>query len=157
MNRRLPAPSLAGGSLLRGGTKKRKMLPQPGVFHFLWEICSGAVNEGSAVRTFGRLTNYDARTSEATISVHHNSIDYHLQVLTSLVEPFEARIGAEYMALGEVETTAGNIPVIQARLLIDTDGVDLPLLEYAVQEQRKYFQQRVRNALENEIANRRDV
>ncbi|XP_051895906.1 CST complex subunit TEN1 isoform X4 [Pristis pectinata] len=84
------------------------MLPQPGVFHFLWEICSGAADEGSAVRTFGRLTNYDARISEAALCVHHNSIDYSLRVLTSLVEPFEARVGAEYMVLGEMETTTGN-------------------------------------------------
>ncbi|XP_051895905.1 CST complex subunit TEN1 isoform X3 [Pristis pectinata] len=87
------------------GEKGGKMLPQPGVFHFLWEICSGAADEGSAVRTFGRLTNYDARISEAALCVHHNSIDYSLRVLTSLVEPFEARVGAEYMVLGEMETT----------------------------------------------------
>ncbi|XP_051895904.1 CST complex subunit TEN1 isoform X2 [Pristis pectinata] len=139
------------------GEKGGKMLPQPGVFHFLWEICSGAADEGSAVRTFGRLTNYDARISEAALCVHHNSIDYSLRVLTSLVEPFEARVGAEYMVLGEMETTTGNVPVIQARLLIDADGVDLPLLERAVQEQRKYFQQRDISALETEIADRRDV
>ncbi|XP_032905550.1 CST complex subunit TEN1 isoform X2 [Amblyraja radiata] len=110
------------------------MLPKPGEFHFLWEICSGAVDEGSTVRTFGRL-----------------------QILTSLVEPFEARIGTEYMALGEMESTTGNVPVIQARLLIDADGVDLPLLEHAVQEQRKYFQQRDRSALETKRTGRRDV
>ncbi|XP_059812929.1 CST complex subunit TEN1 isoform X2 [Hypanus sabinus] len=95
------------------------MLPQPGVFHFLWEICSGTVNEGSAVRTFGRLTDYDAEISKADLSVHHNSIDYHLRVLTSLVEPFEVQIGAKYMVLGELETTTdspniGNIQFIQA-------------------------------------------
>ncbi|XP_032905547.1 CST complex subunit TEN1 isoform X1 [Amblyraja radiata] len=133
------------------------MLPKPGEFHFLWEICSGAVDEGSTVRTFGRLTNYDARISEAALSVHHNSNDYRLQILTSLVEPFEARIGTEYMALGEMESTTGNVPVIQARLLIDADGVDLPLLEHAVQEQRKYFQQRDRSALETKRTGRRDV
>ncbi|XP_062894347.1 CST complex subunit TEN1 isoform X3 [Mobula hypostoma] len=133
------------------------MLPQPGVFHFLWEICSGTVNEGSAVRTFGRLTDYDAEISKADLSVHHNSIDYHLRVLTSLVEPFEVQIGAKYLVLGEMETTTGNVPVIQARLLINVDGVDLPLLERAVQEQRRYFQQRDRSALETEIADRRDV
>ncbi|GCC26203.1 CST complex subunit TEN1 [Chiloscyllium punctatum] len=135
------------------------MLPQAGEFYFLWEICSGGVEEGNTVRTFGRLTTYDARISEAILSVHRNSIDYQLQVRTSLVEPFEARIGSEYMVLGEIETAAGNIPVIQARLLMDADGVNLPLLERAVQEQRKYFQQRVaRDALETEIeTNKRDV
>lgn len=51
----------------------------------------------------------------------------------------------------------GNVPVIQARLLIDADGVDLPLLEHAVQEQRKYFQQRDRSALETKRTGRRDV
>ncbi|XP_048418172.1 CST complex subunit TEN1 isoform X1 [Stegostoma tigrinum] len=135
------------------------MLPQAGEFHFLWEICSGGVEEGNAVRTFGRLTTYDARISEAILSVHHSSTDYQLRVRTSLVEPFEARIGSEYMVLGEIETSAGNIPVIQARLLMDADGVNLPLLERAVQEQRKYFQQRAaRGALETGVeTNKRDV
>ncbi|XP_048418174.1 CST complex subunit TEN1 isoform X3 [Stegostoma tigrinum] len=82
------------------------MLPQAGEFHFLWEICSGGVEEGNAVRTFGRLTTYDARISEAILSVHHSSTDYQLRVRTSLVEPFEARIGSEYMVLGEIETSA---------------------------------------------------
>ncbi|XP_059494959.1 CST complex subunit TEN1 isoform X2 [Stegostoma tigrinum] len=106
-----------------------------------------------------RLTTYDARISEAILSVHHSSTDYQLRVRTSLVEPFEARIGSEYMVLGEIETSAGNIPVIQARLLMDADGVNLPLLERAVQEQRKYFQQRAaRGALETGVeTNKRDV
>ncbi|XP_041030530.1 CST complex subunit TEN1 isoform X1 [Carcharodon carcharias] len=125
------------------------MLPQAGEIHFLWEICSGEVEEGSALRTFGRLTTYDATISEAIFSVHHNLIDYQLRVRTSLVEPFEARVGSEYMVLGEMETTPGNIPVIQARLLMEADGVNLLLLERAVQEQRKYFQQR--DALETEV------
>ncbi|XP_067826953.1 CST complex subunit TEN1 [Heptranchias perlo] len=134
------------------------MLPQAGVFRFLWEICSGEVEEGSALRTFGRLTNYDARISEAILFVHHNSIGYQLRVCTSLVEPFEARIGSEYIVLGEMETTAGNVPVIQARLLMDADGMNFPLLEHAVQEQRKYFQQRDgRSELETEVVNKRDV
>uniref|UniRef100_UPI00398EF109 CST complex subunit TEN1 isoform X1 n=2 Tax=Pristiophorus japonicus TaxID=55135 RepID=UPI00398EF109 len=141
----------------RLGQGKSKMLPQAGVFHFLWEICSGGVEEGSALRTFGRLTNYDAGISEAILSVHHNSIGYQLCVRTSLVEPFEARIGSEYMVLGEMEITTDNVPVIQARLLLDADGVNFPLLERAVQEQRKYFQQRDgRSTLETEVANKRD-
>ncbi|XP_067910464.1 CST complex subunit TEN1 isoform X4 [Heterodontus francisci] len=105
-----------------------------------------------------RLTAYDVRISQAILSVHRKSIDYQFRVCTSLVEPFEARIGSEYMVLGEMETTSGNIPVIQARLLMEADGVNLPLLERAVQEQRKYFQQRDgRGTLETEVANKRDV
>ncbi|XP_072094225.1 CST complex subunit TEN1 isoform X1 [Mobula birostris] len=96
------------------------MLPQPGVFHFLWEICSGTVNEGSAVRTFGRLTDYDAEISKADLSVHHNSIDYHLRVLTSLVEPFEVQIGAKYLVLGEMETTTDHAPLKLSIKLMDT-------------------------------------
>ncbi|XP_067910463.1 CST complex subunit TEN1 isoform X3 [Heterodontus francisci] len=141
-----------------GGSQVRRMLPQAGEFHFLWEICSGGIEEGTSLRTFGRLTAYDVRISQAILSVHRKSIDYQFRVCTSLVEPFEARIGSEYMVLGEMETTSGNIPVIQARLLMEADGVNLPLLERAVQEQRKYFQQRDgRGTLETEVANKRDV
>ncbi|XP_060702844.1 CST complex subunit TEN1 isoform X2 [Hemiscyllium ocellatum] len=119
-------------------------------------MLAAPVESSEPPRSVDRLTTYDARISEAILSVHRNSIDYQLQVRTSLVEPFEARIGSEYMVLGEIETAAGNIPVIQARLLMDADGVNLPLLERAVQEQRKYFQQRVaRDALETEVLWRR--
>ncbi|XP_072342492.1 CST complex subunit TEN1 isoform X2 [Scyliorhinus torazame] len=132
-------------------TEQQGMLPQAGEIHFLWEISSGEVEEGCALRTFGRLTGYDAKISEAIFSVHHNLIDYQLRVRTLLVEPFEACIGSEYMVLGEMETAAGNIPVIQARLLLEANGVNLPLLERAVQEQRKYFQQRNEVEVENKM------
>ncbi|XP_041030533.1 CST complex subunit TEN1 isoform X2 [Carcharodon carcharias] len=101
------------------------MLPQAGEIHFLWEICSGEVEEGSALRTFGRLTTYDATISEAIFSVHHNLIDYQLRVRTSLVEPFEARVGSEYMVLGEMETTPGaERPAVASCLRLASSSQD---------------------------------
>ncbi|XP_048467083.1 CST complex subunit TEN1-like [Rhincodon typus] len=113
---------------------------EAGEFHFLLEICSGELEEGNAVRTFGRLTTYDVRVSEAILSVHCNWMDYQLWIHTALVEPFGAHIRSELLVLGETETTAGNNPVTQAQLLMNADGVNLPLLKRAVEQQRKYFQ-----------------
>uniref|UniRef100_A0A4W3JC15 CST complex subunit TEN1 n=1 Tax=Callorhinchus milii TaxID=7868 RepID=A0A4W3JC15_CALMI len=118
------------------------MLPRPGDFQLLWEVCSSAGTEGKTIRTVGRLSSYHARISEAILIMHHNSTLYQLAVYTALVEPFEAHLGSDYMVLGEIEATEGNIPVIQARLLMCVDGINLPLLERAIQEQRKYFQER---------------
>lgn len=36
----------------------------------------------------------------------------------------------------------GESPVIKARILTCVEGMNMPLLEQAIQEQRKYFQER---------------
>ncbi|OXB81134.1 UNVERIFIED_CONTAM: hypothetical protein H355_005064 [Colinus virginianus] len=124
------------------------MLPSAGVYYFPWEINS-SIPEGEALRTFGRLSCYDLSRSEAILSTQHGSAQHHVHVSTALVEPFEAQLGSLYVVLGEVEHREeasfiflGESPVIKARILTCVEGMNVPLLEQAIQEQRKYFQER---------------
>ncbi|XP_042689268.1 CST complex subunit TEN1 isoform X1 [Centrocercus urophasianus] len=119
----------------------REMLPSAGVYYFPWEINS-SIPEGEALRTFGRLSCYDLARSEATLSTQHGSAQHHVHIDTTLVEPFEAQLGSLYMVLGEAERREGESPVIKARILTCVEGMNMPLLEQAIQEQRKYFQER---------------
>ncbi|KAM8945867.1 CST complex subunit TEN1 [Pelodytes ibericus] len=116
------------------------MLPAPAEYHYLWEISSGIVSGGATVRTFGRLCSYDMAQSEATLTAQHASIQHQLQVRTTFVEPFSARLGSYYLVLGELE--GDTVPVMCARLLTCVDGADLSLLQQAVDEQRIYLQGR---------------
>ncbi|XP_074870776.1 CST complex subunit TEN1 [Carettochelys insculpta] len=118
------------------------MLPSPGVYYFPWEIKSESVADGETLRTFGRLRSYDMAQSEAILTALHDSVQHQVRVGTKLVEPFQAQLGSVYVALGETEHKAGEEPVLQARVLTCVEGMNLPLLEQAVQEQRRYFQER---------------
>uniref|UniRef100_A0AAZ3RGH7 CST complex subunit TEN1 n=1 Tax=Oncorhynchus tshawytscha TaxID=74940 RepID=A0AAZ3RGH7_ONCTS len=109
------------------------MLPAHAVFHFLWEVNSGAVNEGDSVRTLGRLMNLE----KATLSIQH-----HVVVQTTFVEPFDPIIGAQYIVLGEIEKAEGKMVMAHARGLNCVDGVNLVLLQRGVNEQRSYFRER---------------
>ncbi|XP_032055618.1 CST complex subunit TEN1 [Aythya fuligula] len=117
------------------------MLPNAGVYYFPWEINS-SIPEGEALRTFGRLSCYDLARSEAILSAQHSKAQHRVHVDTRLVEPFEAQLGSLYMVLGEAEHREGENPVIKARILTCVEGMNVPLLEQAVQEQRKYFSER---------------
>lgn len=99
----------------------------------------GHVPNGSTVRTFGRLNSYNLAESRATLTAQHDSTQQQIFVGTNLVEPWCAQVGSVYMALGEVDLAEGGLPVLQARVLTCVDGIDLPLLERAVLEQRKYL------------------
>ncbi|XP_030064088.1 CST complex subunit TEN1 [Microcaecilia unicolor] len=118
------------------------MLPAAGKHLFLWEISCGLIQEGESVRTFGRLSCYDMSRSEAELTAPQGAIQHRICISTKSVEPFQAQIGSMYMALGEIERAEGEVPVLRARVLTCVDGINLPLLECAVQEQRKYFQSR---------------
>ncbi|XP_069056301.1 CST complex subunit TEN1 isoform X1 [Pleurodeles waltl] len=86
-----------------------------------------------------RLSSYNLAESRATLTAQHDSTQQQIFVGTNLVEPWCAQVGSLYMALGEVELPEGGLPVLQARVLTCVDGIDLPLLERAVLEQRKYL------------------
>ncbi|KAJ8399687.1 hypothetical protein AAFF_G00407920 [Aldrovandia affinis] len=115
------------------------MLPEPGVFHFPWEISSGAVQEGATVRTFGRLTCYQPADSQAVLSSQHASTQHQVKVQTAFVEPFHPILGAQYIVLGELESTERDGVMVRARVLNCVDGVDLASLQRAINEQRRYF------------------
>ncbi|XP_010577651.1 PREDICTED: CST complex subunit TEN1 [Haliaeetus leucocephalus] len=117
------------------------MLPGAGVYYFPWEINS-SVPEGEALRTFGRLCCYDLARSEAVLTAQHHSTHYQVCVNTEFVEPLQAQLGSLYMLLGEVEHREGEGPVVKARILTCVEGMNVPLLERAIQEQRKYFNER---------------
>ncbi|KAF4797345.1 CST complex subunit TEN1 [Turdus rufiventris] len=89
------------------------------------------------------LCCYDLAQSEAVLTTQHNSAQYKVCVDTKFVEPFQAQVGSFYMVLGEVEhREETSSPVVKARILTCVEGVNVPLLEQAIQEQRKYFNER---------------
>ncbi|NXT43699.1 TEN1L protein, partial [Pelecanoides urinatrix] len=117
------------------------MLPRAGVYYLPWEI-NGSVPEGEALRTFGRLSCYNLARSEAVLTARHSSAQYRVCVDTTFVEPFQAQLGSCYMVLGDAVHREGEGPVIKARILTCVEGMNVPLLEQAIQEQRKYFNER---------------
>ncbi|XP_056406308.1 CST complex subunit TEN1 isoform X2 [Hyla sarda] len=119
-----------------------RMLPAPAQFHYVWEISSGNVTAGSTVRTFGRLSLYDPARSEAMLTAYHSATQHKLCLNTRFVEPFSAQIGSYYLALGELDSMDEKNLVLYARLLTCIEGVDLSLLQNAVEEQRRYFLER---------------
>ncbi|KAM4604058.1 CST complex subunit TEN1 [Polymixia lowei] len=118
------------------------MLPAAAVFHFPWEIRCGAVQEGEAVRTFGRLTCYEPAESKATLTAQHVSTQHQVVIQTMFVEPFDPIIGAQYMVLGEIENAEDGGVMVRARVLNCVDGVNLALLQKAITEQRSFFKER---------------
>ncbi|XP_042280342.1 CST complex subunit TEN1 [Thunnus maccoyii] len=118
------------------------MLPAAAVFHFPWEVTSGAVQEGESVRTFGRLVSYQPEESRATLSAQHASKEHQVVVSTLFVEPFNPIIGAQYVVLGEKENTEGGDVMVRARVLNCVDGVNVALLQKAINEQRSFFRER---------------
>lgn len=118
------------------------MLPNPGIYYFPWEISDGRVPEGSTLRTFGRLYLYDMARSLVTLAAPQKPDQCQLLVCTNLVEPFEAHGNFLYMVLGELERMEGGAFVVRARLLTCVEGMDLPLLEKAILEQRLHLQKR---------------
>ncbi|KAA0713127.1 TEN1 Protein telomeric pathways with STN1 -like protein Telomere length regulation protein [Triplophysa tibetana] len=117
------------------------MLPHPAVFHFPWEI--HLIKDGASVRTSGRLTSYKPQESKAILSTQQSSIWYQLTVQTTLVEPFQPILGAQYLVLGEIEKAEGVSGVVLcARALNCVDGVDLALMQQAILEQRYFFKER---------------
>ncbi|KAG7486927.1 CST complex subunit TEN1 [Solea senegalensis] len=118
------------------------MLPAAAVFHFPWEIISGSIQEGESVRTFGRLVSYQSEESRATLSAQHASKEHNVVVHTLFVEPFNPIIGAQYIVLGETENAEGVGVMIRARLMNCVDGVNIALLQKAINEQRRFFRER---------------
>ncbi|XP_018520560.1 CST complex subunit TEN1 [Lates calcarifer] len=116
------------------------MLPAAAIFHFPWEINS--VKEGGSVRTYGRLVCYQPEESRATLSAQHASKEHHVVVHTLFVEPFNPIIGAQYIVLGETENTEGIGVMVRARVLNCVDGVNIALLQKAINEQRSFFRER---------------
>lgn len=117
------------------------MLPAAAVYYFPWEISSESVKDGDSVRTFGRLTDYLPEKSKAILTSHHASEQYQVSIQTTFVEPFNPIIGAQYIVLGEVEKTEGEA-IVQARVFNCVDGVDVALLQKAINEQRTFFRER---------------
>ncbi|XP_066093565.1 CST complex subunit TEN1 [Saccopteryx bilineata] len=118
------------------------MLPKPGIYHFPWEVSAGQVPDGGSLRTFGRLCLYDMTQSRVTLTAQHGSDQHQIFVCTKLVEPFQAQTGSLYTVLGELEHQKDGGSMVKARLLTCVEGMNLPLLEQAIREQRTYQRER---------------
>ncbi|XP_071360628.1 CST complex subunit TEN1 [Trachinotus anak] len=118
------------------------MLPATAAFYFPWEVNSGSVHEGESVRTFGRLVCYQPEESRATLSAQYASKEHLVVVHTLFVEPFNPILGAQYIVLGEKENVEGVGVMINARVLNCVDGVNVALLQKAINEQRSFFRER---------------
>ncbi|XP_032945524.1 CST complex subunit TEN1 [Rhinolophus ferrumequinum] len=121
------------------------MLPKPAIYYFPWEVSTSQVPDGGALRTFGRLCVYDMTQSRVTLMAQHGSDQHQIVVCTKLVEPFEAQVGSLYVVLGELEHQKDGGSVVKARVLTCVEGVNLPLLEQAIKEQRMYQRERDSN------------
>lgn len=119
------------------------MLPKPGVYYFPWEVSASRLPEGSALRTFGRLSAYRMAESRVTLTALHESKQHEVLVCTRLVEPFHAQVGSLYIVLGELQHQADGGAMVKARVLTCVEGLNLPLLEQAIREQRAYLQERL--------------
>lgn len=117
-------------------------LPKPGTYYFPWEVSAGQVPDGGALRTFGRLCLYDMTQSRVTLAAQHGSEQHQILVCTKLVEPFRAQPGSLYIVLGELEHQEDGGAVVKARVLTCVEGLDLPRLERAIGEQRRYQRER---------------
>ncbi|KAM6939716.1 CST complex subunit TEN1 [Xenentodon cancila] len=115
-------------------------LPSAAAFRFAWELNS--VTEGESLRTFGRLISYEPEESRATLSAQHGSKEHRVCVHTLFVEPLNPILGAQYLVLGEVENYEGDGVMIRARILNCVDGVNIALLQKAINEQRSFFRER---------------
>ncbi|XP_059936381.1 CST complex subunit TEN1 isoform X1 [Mesoplodon densirostris] len=118
------------------------MLPNPGIYYFPWEVSACQVPDGDTLRTFGRLYSYDMTKSRVTLMAQHRSDQHPILVCTKLVEPFQAQAGSLYMVLGELEHQKDGGCVVKARVLTCVEGMNLPLLEQAIREQRLYQRER---------------
>ncbi|XP_007252200.2 CST complex subunit TEN1 [Astyanax mexicanus] len=119
------------------------MLPSPAVFQFPWEINADQVKDGASMRTFGRLTSYFPAESRAVLTSQHMSVQHQVLVHTVFVEPFNPIIGAQYIALGEIDKAEGcDEATLRARVLNCVDGVNVALLQKAINEQRNFFKER---------------
>ncbi|XP_043097715.1 CST complex subunit TEN1 isoform X1 [Puntigrus tetrazona] len=127
------------------------MLPPPAVLHFLWEINTDLVKDGASVRTYGRLISYEPEGSKAVLGGQQSSAQCHVSVQTTLVEPFQPTLGAQYFVLGEIEKTDEccvaspglSGAILHARALSSVDGIDLTLMQKAIMEQRCFFRERM--------------
>ncbi|XP_057700528.1 CST complex subunit TEN1 [Corythoichthys intestinalis] len=118
------------------------MLPGAAVYYFPWEFKPGALPDGASVRTFGRLACYEPEKSQASLTSQHASKEHKVIINTLFVEPFNPIIGAQYMVLGEIETTEEVGMRVCARVLNCVDGVNIALLQKAINEQRSFFKER---------------
>ncbi|KAG7242384.1 hypothetical protein INR49_023513 [Caranx melampygus] len=82
--------------------------------------------------------------SRATLSAQHASKEHHVVVHTLFVEPFNPIVGAQYVVLGETEDVEGVGMMVHARVLNCVDGVNIALLQKAINEQRTFFRERER-------------
>ncbi|XP_008290051.1 CST complex subunit TEN1, partial [Stegastes partitus] len=85
---------------------------------------------------------YQPEESRATLSAQHASKDHQVVVHTLFVEPFNPIVGAQYIALGEIEKNEEVGVMVQARVLNCVDGVNIALLQKAISEQRSFFKER---------------
>lgn len=78
----------------------------------------------------------------ATLLSQHASKEHRVVVHTTLVEPFNPILGAQYIVLGETENNEGVGVMVRARVLNCVDGVNIALLQKAIEEQRNFFRER---------------
>lgn len=94
------------------------------------------------VLCFDSLMEYNPVTHKASLGAPY--LQNQLSVDTSLIEPFNGKIGSLYQLIGDIESfTDGARPrLLTASCVRCVDGLDL--FEYcrAIDRQRRYFQQR---------------
>ncbi|KAL4236666.1 Telomeric pathways with STn1 [Mactra antiquata] len=96
---------------------------------------------GKSVSVVGRLTMHEVGDCLAKLT--DPSVKADIFVDTTLVEPFEARIGSMFFFIGELESGRDGIGVVlKARVVRCAEGLDLALYRKAIEAQRFFLDNR---------------
>jgi len=96
---------------------------------------------GDSVCITGRLTEHMVDICQGKLSDPQGKAD--VSVDTSLIEPFDAKIGSLFQMIGELETNVDKV-ALKARVVRCVDGMDMALYRKVVQTQRVFFEKRNR-------------
>ena len=80
--------------------------------------------------------SFDAVQNKMVLEFNAKSMD----VYTSLIGPFEFRIGSLYQCIGEGFVPRNSVvPSLRARVVRNVDGLDLNLFSKALESKRKFL------------------
>ncbi|CAK9219723.1 unnamed protein product [Sphagnum troendelagicum] len=115
---------------------------KPGIIVHLDELHASspfAATPSQSLRVLGQLNSYDVETGIVLITEAGAS----LKVDTQLLHDVALRQGSLYQFIGELNFTASNEMVLQARVGRNVDGLDLKLYDKALQLRRQFEKEHV--------------
>ncbi|KAK7105705.1 CST complex subunit TEN1-like [Littorina saxatilis] len=118
-------------------------IPSFGEPFLLQELVEPSQWMQSSISVLGRLDQHDTGHCRARLVEPKSQAS--LTVDTTLVEPFDARIGSLFHFIGEMkpgDMDKESAMVLAARIVRSCDGLDLTMYEKALKAQRDYLKSR---------------